>query len=207
MTDYQGNSEKQKAKAGQVEKKITKVVVGEVVVRKKPLGQKIKDMFIEADFKSVARYVVTDVLLPAARNMIVEASQRGVERMVYGERASTLRRQGYGPRSSYGGTPLTMRTDYRHPATRPPVPGGSPYPRPGRNDFILATREEATGVLQSMSDILEMYEEVSVADYHELLGVPTSHTDQKWGWTNLFGSAVRPVREGFIVDLPPVEPI
>ncbi len=206
MTDYQGNSDKQKAKAGLPEKKIEKVVVSEVIIKKKPLGQKIKDMFIEADFKSVARYVVTDVLLPAARSMIVEASQRGVERMVYGEQ-SKFRRPGYGPRSSYGGSPLANRTDYRHPATRPPVPGGSTFPRPGRNDFILATKEEGSEVLQSMIDILEMYSEVSVADYHELLGVPTAHTDQKWGWTNLFGSSVRPIREGWVIDLPPVEPI
>lgn len=205
--DYQGNSKKTKNPAVPEKKKVEKVIVGEVVIKKKSLGQKIKDVFIEADFRSVTRYVISDVLIPAARNMIVDASHKGVERMIYGEQGYQRRdRYGMG-RTTYGGSPL-QRMDYRHPSTRPPSPvGPSFYPRAGKNDFILETKEEATNVLQSMHDILEMYEEVSVADLHELMGVPTSHTDQKWGWTNLLDSHVRQVRDGYVIELPPVETI
>ncbi len=204
--DYQGNSKKTNNPAVPEKKKVEKVIVGEVVIKKKSLGQKIKDIFIEADFRSVTRYVISDVLIPAARNMIVDASTKGVERMMYGDRGYQ-RRGGYGaPRTTYGGSPL-QRTDYRHPSTRPPTPSGPAYPRAGRNDFILATKEEATNVLQSMHDILEMYEVVSVADLHELMGVPTSHTDQKWGWVHLLDSHVRQVRDGYVIELPSTEPI
>lgn len=202
--DYQGNSKKLKAGEPVPDKKIEKVIKGEVVVKKKNLGQKIKDTFVEADFRSVARYVVSDVLIPAARNMIVDASTKGIERMMYGDRAPH-RRPGFGPpRMTYGGSPL--RTDYRSPATRPPVQGAR-FPRAGQQDFVLESKDEAMNVLQSMHDILEMYEEVSVADFHELMGLPTSHVDQKWGWRNLVNSNVKPIREGWLIDLPPVEPI
>jgi hypothetical protein len=54
---------------------------------------------------------------------------------------------------------------------------------------------------------LEMYEVVSVADLNDLVGFETSYVDQKWGWTYLGNARVRPIREGFLVDLPPAEPI
>jgi hypothetical protein len=202
--DYQSNSKKAKEpKEEPAKKEIQKVVVGEVVVKKKPFGQRIKDTFVAADFSSVARYVVTEVLIPAARNMIVDASTKGIERMMYGERHGRPRYSA-GSRSVYQSSPL--RTDYRHPATRPPSQLGH-RARLGRNDFILETREEASEVLEKMNDILEMYEMVSIGDLHELLGLPTSHVDQKWGWTTLTNVSIRQIREGFLLELPPEEPI
>lgn len=200
--DYQGNSKKAK-EPKEAKKEIEKVVVGEVIIKKKSLGQKIKDTFVEADFKSVMRYVVSDVLIPAARNMIVDASTKGVERMMYGDRAYQRRGSG-GPRITYN-SPINR--DYRSPLTRPPSQLGSPHPRAGRNDFILASKEEASLVLERMNDILEMYEVVSVADLNELVGFPTSFVDQKWGWVYLGDTQIRQVREGFMIDLPPAEPI
>jgi hypothetical protein len=210
VEDYQANSKKVKGevekKAAKPEKKIEKVTVGQVIVKKKSLGQKIKDVFIEADFRSVTRYVVSEVMIPAARNMIVDASTKGVERMMYGDRAYQRRGPGMGqPRITYN-SPVN-RGEYRNPLTRPPSQSGLSHPRAGRNDFILTSREEAFQVLESMNDIIEMYEAVSVADLNELVGFPSSYVDQKWGWTYLGNAQVRPVRDGFMIDLPPAESI
>lgn len=208
--DYQGNSKKAKTpndpeKEEKPSKSIEKVVVGEVIVKKKSIGQKLKSIFVEADFRSVTRYVISDVLIPAARNMIVDASTKGVERMMYGERAQQRRGYSGGPRVTYN-SPIN-RTEYRSSVTRPPSQMGPSNPRAGRNDFILATREEASLVLERMNDILEMYEVVSVADLNELVGFPTSYVDQKWGWVFLGDTHIRQVREGFMIDLPPAESI
>lgn len=206
VQDYQGNSDKAKKKADAPDKPEIQKVATNVVITKKPsIGQRIKNVFIQADFGSVAKYVVSDVLIPAARTMIVEASTRGIERMMYGE--STRLRRPPGRGTTYGGSPMAPRTDYRHPATRPPSQLGSGFPRPSRNDFILETKEEATEILEMMREIVDMYEEVSVANYHEMLGVPSTHVDEKWGWTNLLGSGVRQVRDGFMIDLPQAQPI
>lgn len=203
--DYQGNSKKLKGEKAPEKKEIQKVVVGEVVLKKKSLGQKFKSIFAEADIKSVMRYVVSDVLLPAARNMIVEASTKGVERMMYGERSYQRRGPGAGPRMTYN-SPIN-RGDYRSPLTRPPGQLGATHPRIGRNDFILASKEDAVAVLQQMNDVIEMYEEVSVAELNEMVGFPSSHIDNKWGWRYLGDTQIRPIREGWLIDLPPAEPI
>lgn len=202
--DYQGNSKKAKEPKAP-DKVVEKVVVGEVIVKKKSLGQKIKDTFIEMDIRSVTRYVISEVLIPAARNMIVDASTKGVERMMYGDKGH--QRRGYAGGSRFTYNSPVQRTDYRSPLTRPPSQLGSPHPRAGRNDFILASRDEAATVLERMNDILEMYDVVSVADLNDLVGFPTSYVDQKWGWTFLGDTHIRQIREGFMIDLPPAEPI
>ena len=203
MQDYQSNSNKDKEKkTSKPEKTVEKVVVGEVVVQKKSVGRKFKDIFIEADLKSVLRYVGTDVLLPAARNMIVDSATKGVERMMYGD-SRPRPRHGPGPRITYN-SPISR--SYTDPRARPqlPVRGSS---RLRRDDFILSSREEAELVLERMNDILDTYEVASVADLNDLVGMPTSHTDNKWGWVYLGDVQVRQTREGYLLDLPPAEPI
>lgn len=206
MTDYQGNSRRSKEKAVEPEKNIEKVIAGEVVVQKKSLGRKIKDLFVEADFKSVVRYVTGDVLLPAARNMIVDASTKGIERVIYGESAMRRRSIGGGTRFMYH-SPIN-RGPYREaPPSR--APGGFvPGPRrQSRDDLILSSREEAELVVQSMNDIVDQYDVVSVADLNDLVGLPTSHTDNRWGWNQLGNLQIRQIREGYLIDFPPAEPI
>ena len=58
-----------------------------------------------------------------------------------------------------------------------------------------------------MNDIIDTYEVVSVADLNELVGLPTSYMDNKWGWIYLGDVQVRQIREGFLIDLPSAEPI
>lgn len=201
--DYTGNSKRIKGEGVPEKKEITPVVTGAVTIKKKSLGQKMKDTFIAADFGSVANYVVTQVLIPAARAMIADSATKGVERLLYGDR--TPSRGGLGaPRMTYGGSP--MMTNYRAPQTRPPV-SGPRYPRAAGNDYIIPSRDEAMSVLQSMHDILEMYQVVTVADLHELMGLQTNHVEQKWGWVHLAGSTVRPDRDGYLLELPQAEPL
>lgn len=209
MEDYQSNSKKDKEP--KEKQKIERVIKTEVLVQKKSLGRKFRDLFIEADFKSVMRYVVYDVLLPAARNTIVDASSKGIERMMYGENA--MRRRGYG-------MGVGQRVTYNSPISRsyssstmgvglPRTPAISSA-RPARNvrdDLIFGSREEAALVLERMNDIIDQYEVVSVADLNELVGLQSAHTDNKWGWAYLPDIQIRQIREGFLIDLPPAEPI
>lgn len=207
--DYQGNSKKQRAGAVQKppDKKIEKVVTGAVATKPKPLGEKFKSLFLGHDVKGVLQYIAAEVLFPAARNAIVDATTKGIERAVYGE--STLRpprRGGYGP-----------RTTYNSPVSRDPRSHQGYLPdqsrrhainsKPTGRDIILSSREEADLVVERLSDIINQYDFACLADLFELVGLPSSYTDQKWGWTFLPDIEVRQVREGWLLDLPPVDPI
>lgn len=186
-------------------KVIEQVTTGAVVVKKPSLGQKLKTVFFGGDSKSAARYIAGDVVLPAVRSLIVDAVTKGAERLVWGEGARTMRRpSGYDYRSRVQYNSPLVRQDPRMP--RLPDQG----PRVGRrepSDLVLASREEAELVLERLIDILDKYETVSMADLFDLTGLPSSHVDNKWGWTNLNTTEVRQVREGFLLSLPPAEEI
>ena len=196
-TDYQGNSKKSKEAAP--EKKLEKVVTGPVIVQKRTLGQKIKDTFIEADVKTVTRNVLADVIFPAFKNLVVDAGTEAIRRMVFGERAARVGRYGMGPKVTMYNDPINR--NYRDPRTSPPGPAAGSRRR-NRNEFILSSKDEANRVLEQMSNVVDVYQAVSVADLNELVGVPSNYTDQKWGWPDLRGVDVIQVHGGYLIDLP-----
>lgn len=73
--------------------------------------------------------------------------------------------------------------------------------------IILSTRDEAERVLEQLMLIIDKYEVTSIADLRELVGLPTTHVDQKWGWDRLNDVVIRQVREGYLLDLPPADQI
>lgn len=207
--DYQANSKKSKEKKGPPEKRVEKVVEAEVIHKKKPIGRRFKELFFGGEFQSAARYIAADVLLPAVRNLLVDASTEGIKRIVYGDSASRRRSPGpMGPRVSYHSSSVTRSDPRAYRDFRPPDQGPRPLPTHREsNEIILAQRSDAETVLERLIDILDTYQVASVADLHDLVGLPTSHTDNKWGWTYLANAEIRQVREGWVLELPPTEPI
>lgn len=200
--DYAANSHKGKKAAEKKERpKIDPVVKGEVVNRKPTPGRRFKEIFFGGEAKGVIAYVAGEVLLPAFRNLLVDASTEGIRRMVYGESTQHHRSQMYSGRTTYN-SPV-RRSESRYSRT-PPPPTYSPSRR-SENDIILATREDAEEVLERLGDIVEAYEFASVGDLYELCGLPVAHVDQKYGWISLQGAGIRQIREGYLLDLPPAQ--
>lgn len=211
LTDYPSNSKKARtAKDDLTEnpKKIEKVVEGEVVRRKKPLGRRFTETFIGGDLKTAGAYVVFEVLLPAARDMIADAASQGVEKMLFGEPRSTSRRgrfgdgkNGYVSYNRYApSSSLLRREEPRGPSRRARA----------NHDFdeiILATRVEAEEVIERLFDLVSRYDAATVADLYELVGVSGNYTDDKWGWSDIRGAGVTRVRNGYLLDLPRPEPL
>jgi hypothetical protein len=204
--DYASNSKKSEQE-GKPGKQIEKVVTGDVVQRQKTLGQKFKGVFFGGEFRSAARYIAADVLLPAFRNLIVDASTKGIERVIYGETShASRRRTEYRPRVQYNNPINVDRRHARVPLPDQP-PSGYRQNRHEGSDIILSSREEAELVLERLIDIIDKYDVASLADLYDLVGLPTNHVDNKWGWSYLSECSVNQVRDGWLIDLPPLEPI
>lgn len=186
------------------DKKVESVVKGEVKRRKKPLGKRFQETFLGGDARGTAQYVLFAVLIPAAKEMLVEAGAKGVERLVYGE--STRRTMS----RPAGNIQYNAYNRMQQASDRPPAANMSRRAR-ARHDFdeiIMQTRSEAEEVLERMYDLLSRYESVSVADLYELTGVQSAHTDQKWGWVELRGADVSRTRSGgYVLDLPEPVPL
>lgn len=212
--EYPSNSNKKdNGKKPLPEKKIEKVVTGQVLTKKKSTGSKFKSVFFGGEFKGAFRYILADVLLPAARNLLVDATTKGIETIVYGEsrRTNTRRVPEYSNRIQYN-RPVNRGID-PYERDRPFMPGQRtnrnfrPETRQQSSDIILSSREEAEVVLERLIDIVDMYDVASLADLYDLVGLPSNHTDNKWGWTFLNNGIVTQVREGFLLQLPPMEAI
>lgn len=211
MEDYSGNAKKQRNQGPKKDKEpIEKVVTGEVVQRPKGPGRKFKEIFFGGDAKRAAKFVTADVLLPALRNLVVDMVTRGTETLVYGENARSRRpphtNYNYGTRYSVGGPNPNPRVLDAISRATSPQPRGRQN-RHDMNDIVISTRDEADLVLERLVDVLEKYDVVSLADLNELLGLEVSHIDNKWGWTYLGGAQVRQIRQGYLLELPPLEEI
>lgn len=206
MEEFPPNS--RKAEATQP-KRVERVTSGDAVRRKPSLGKQFKHTFFGGDAKTAATYMLLNVLLPSAQEMFLETLQAGMERLVYGE---SRPRRGPGPMGSALG-----HVAYNRMARSQGPPGGGGPPAISRrarsqhafDEIIIESRVEAEQVLESMFDILSKYESVTVADLYELTGVASSHTDHKWGWTDLRGARIGRVRGGggYLLDLPGPEPL
>jgi hypothetical protein len=213
MENFPANSHKSKEpkKPATTEKKITKVTTGQVIVRKRSLGERFKHLFFSADFGSVAKYVAGEVILPAVKILAVDTIDQGARRAIYGDTGPSRRRSSdpMAPRISYN-MPVDRSYGMRGPSMLPKQPPHYPPVRQRTqsvNEIILANRNDAEMVIQGLKDILDQYDSVSVADLYELIQAPAAHTDHMWGWTDLPYLGIRQIREGFIIDLPPAQPL
>lgn len=191
-------------------KKVERVVETEVVRRKKPLGKRLKETFVGGDSKSVWEYILLDVLVPAAKDMIADAASQGVERMIFGEARSTNRRTGQRPGGSNGYVSYNRySSSSRVIGEREERPTLSRRARANHefDEIILATRPEAEQVIERLFDLVDRYDAATVSDLYELVGVTGNYTDDKYGWVDMRGADVVRVRNGYLLDLPKPEPL
>lgn len=191
-------------KEEQPKKDIQKVVTVDAVKRKKSLRRRFKELFFGGEFKGATKYITGDVLLPALRNMVVDATTKGIERVIYGDSGPRRRSELGRPRVSYN-SPID-----RYSRQRTMLPDQPPHVSQRRQDvgeIILVSRDEAELVVERLTDIIDKYDVASIADLHDLVGLPTTYVDNKWGWSALKYVNIRQIREGYLIDLPSVEPI
>ena len=188
-----------------VEKKIERITSGKVVQRKKSIGKRLKEVFVGGEGRSVWSYIFMDVMIPAVKDMVVDAGTQGIERIFYGEESSRRRpgsRKGY-PSTGYIGYNRMSQRSERPPFRREISDRG----RATHNfdEIILETRGEAEEVLDGMYELLSRYGEVSVSDLYTLVGISGNYTDDKWGWTDLRGASASRLRQGYLLNLPTPE--
>jgi hypothetical protein len=207
MEAFPGNSNVNKTKKSISEKKVEKVTTGEVVLKKRSLGERFRSVFFGADLKSVIRYVTADVLLPALKNMAVDTIEQGAKRAIYGDAGSRRRSTNQGPmqpRISYN-NPVDRRYSSGTRLPDQPLHYAGNRRQQAVGEIILESRAEAEKVVDGMRTILDQYDTVTVADLYDLVGFAASHIDHNWGWTSLPYISVRQTREGYVIDLPSAE--
>ena len=203
--EFPSNSERSK-KGVPNGKNISPVVSGGAVRRKRSLRKQFKETFVAGDARTAIHYVLFDVLLPAAKDMVVEAGSQGIEKLIFGE----SRRRG-STRPQAGPTGYVSYNQYSMDQSRKTGPqramSRQARARHNFDEIVLDQRSEAEDVIDRLFDLVSRYESASVADLYELVGLSSVHTDNRWGWTDLTGAGVSRIRGGYLLDLPEPEPL
>ena len=72
---------------------------------------------------------------------------------------------------------------------------------------VFRTRADAESVLTAMIGYLTDYPSVPVAFYLDYSQQSTESTDNDWGWRSLDGVVAKPEGNGYILTLPPPQPL
>jgi hypothetical protein len=190
------------------DKNITRVTSGNVVRKKKSLRKQFSETFIAGDVKTAVRYVVFDILLTAARDMAVDAAQGGMEKLIYGDsrRYRGITRPQSGDLGYVAYNRYSQAMSSRLPSAQRAL-SRTARARHNFDEIVLDDRSEAEDVIDRLFDLVSRYESATVADLYELVGLSASHTDHKWGWTDLQGAGVSRIRGGYLLDLPEPHPL
>ena len=205
MDNYKPNSHKYKEdnKAGAEERqKFDKITKGAVVTKKKSEINKLKDIFVSEDIKSVKSYILMDVLVPAIKDAIEDIVTNGIRMILRGDtsaRRSSSAASKISYRDYYDGD--RRNNDRFRNETRPVT-------KYSYDDIILESKGDAEAVLERMGEIIDIYGMVRVADLYDIVGVTGDYTDNKYGWTNISGAKPVRIRDGrYMLDLPRALPI
>lgn len=203
-------------------KRPEKIISGDVVVKKPGLFTRTKRaLFGEEGSRNVGKYVTSEIVVPAIKNIIVDTITSGINILVYGESGSNSR-SGYSPSSSYAnqrhyaGKPVNYGAQYQSGVrsysnvTSSAHLGRSTVSRSVRTfnseDYILPSRRDAVALLDALKDLSYQYDTVTLADFYDLVGQESAFTDNNFGWTfdEISYGDVRPARSGYVVVLPQV---
>lgn len=202
-SEYPSNSHKRRPP----DEKLESVVVNEVVVGKKPLGKRLREMFFPGDGRSAIEYVLVDVVIPQIKDMAAEAAREALERVIFGDRGGPSRRPGsYRP----GPTNHTNYSRYSRPGTPRPTRDEGPNASLRSDDIeyiVLRSRSEAQGVIDGLDATIEKYGQATIADLKSLINWSAELTDQDWGWENIETAQIRRSGNGYALNLPKPYPL
>ena len=184
-------------------KKLERVVTGNVTRRKKPLGKRISENIVGGETRGVWDYVLLDVLIPAARDMIVDAGEAGLRRAFYPD-AGAGRRGHSRNRGGPHGAGYTNYSRYSESRRRDEPRSMSRQGRSRHNfdEIIFENRVEAEEILNRLFDRIEEYGDATVSDLYDAVGITDDYTDKRYGWTGLATASVSRTKGGYILDLP-----
>lgn len=191
------------------EKKVERVTTGSVSKVKKTPGKKLLDTFWQKDNTNIAGYVVSEILLPAARALVSDTVKflgdsvsGGIDYLLYGEKrppGSTPRRGGRAFTNYNSISFVPTREDPRESVRGANRRSSS---MADFSDICYQTRAEAEHVLQSLMDLIADYGQATVSDFYVLSGVSDEYTDQYYGWTSMSSAVVRVIPGGYTIRLP-----
>ena len=180
---------------------------GAVSTKKQSAWRKAKHRIFEQEGKELKNYIVNDVLIPSIKETISTMVSNGIDILLYGEarhvgqkRSGILGGSKYGNYVSYNSISSNRNSSI---VNRPSMASAANLRDSlSLDEFIFDTREDANKILNSMSDILSVYNVVTVTDLYDLCSLKSHYTYNNYGWNDLSTAGVTLTRDGYLLNLP-----
>ena len=184
-----------KAKESKQKPKVEGVVKGDVKAREAKRSF-LKEFFAK-DIGEIKEYMIFDVLMPKTKDVLFDIIDNAASMLIFGD-----------GRKSKAKASNTYVSYNNYSSDKKPASSAIMSRRSDMlMEIIFADRADAEDVLNTLTDILDSYPDVSVADYYQAASskdnpIEVTERDFHWGWKNLGGLEVKRVREGYILTLP-----
>jgi hypothetical protein len=184
------------------DKHIVPVSKGQVIRTKKTIPQSIASALMGETMRNLSGYIMGEVIVPTAKSLIEDIIKNTLDQVLYGGENHRPSSRNTESKVSYGSYYNKRTNDRRELRTRAGRAGNF-----NLDEVFFKRMPEASDVLSAMCDLLEDYDEVTVADYFDLAGVEgATWTHNKWGWKDLKPAYCTHTRNGYAIVLPePVE--
>lgn len=186
---------------------VTKVISGGVTAKKKSVWAKAKVAFFGEETIDVGEYLMYDVLIPSAKELVDALISSIKDAYLWGGQSSAsnsrLSRRGGASVFNYNSISSVRRnvvSSLNSAARQAPI--AQKQARISLDDLVFDKRVDAEEVLASLRILIEQYHIAGVSDLYSLIGQTTEYTDQRWGWDDLRIAEIRRVRNGYLLVLP-----
>jgi len=201
MEDFKGNSDAQKNQ--RIDRDI-KPITSNVTVKQQK-DNVAKKIFAE-DIKSTAKNVSDTVIIPKIKDFITSIIKSGVDYLFYGSgRPNTTNNI-----SRYGNVSYGSYYNRNMPMTGPTI-NSTPQARIPNvyrvNDVTFDDIGDAETVLFQLSDCIDRYGDVSVANFYDMIAQKHTFEDQKYGWRDLSSARVVRIADKYAIQFPPAIPL
>lgn len=181
-----------------------KTIKGKATKKELSFGEKLKRSFVKEDMKEVRDYIIFDVLIPSAKQSLLDMIIGAVSQTL-GIPTSRSRRS-----NGYSGTSIadTGERPFRNYASSRQTSGRSRdrirYDRFRVTDIVFEYKEDAMSLLEQMMDICDQYGWFSVFDFYDKAGITegNDYTNRNYGWTNVDGADIVFEGSGYVINLP-----
>lgn len=199
----------------------TPAKTGGAHLRKRSVGKRLAQQFMEEDLPAVKDWLIDEVILPGAKNLVWDIFAGGLSRFFWGNDAPPSSPYSYSRGGSYSNS--YRRVNYSTSSTRANQNAVNAYSASRReqlgaqnaaDDLVFDSQWEADAVLNDLLDIYREYGAVRLADLydHDLVNIGGAEfTDNKFGWAKgingLETARVVRVRDGWTIKFPRIAPI
>ena len=166
--------------------KAQKIVSGQAKLKKKGFF----DFLVSEDASSVKSYLLSDVLVPNIKRLIQELVTSGINQLLYGN--------DYKPSKSSNNTSRVSYNSFSNQTVNQPK-------RLKGNDIIeieVDTYTDSQNVIYQLQALVDQYNQATIADLYDLVGIDGDFTDNNYGWKDLTRVSVIPYGRKFIIRMP-----